>query len=74
MKGELDDIACHMAMASYDHKNPKGQLWLMAERYRLNNPSLHVRMAMNAVKKDVDPCKIIREIADERILQITKGE
>jgi hypothetical protein len=46
----------------------------MAERYRRKNPSLHIRMAMNAVKNDVNPCKIIREIGEERILKLTKGE
>lgn len=71
---ELDTIACHMAIASYDHRNPKGQLWKMAERYRRKNPSLHIRMAMNAVRRDVNPCKIIREIGDERILKLTKGK
>lgn len=68
---ELDTIACHMAIASYG-PNPKGQLWKMAERYRKGNPSLNIRMAMNAVKRDVNPGKLIREIGDERILGITK--
>ena len=69
---ELDTIACHMAIASYSHKNPLGQIWKMAERYRKGNPSLNIRMAMNAVELDVKAVKIIREIGDERILGITK--